>query len=175
MKVAIYARVSTEEQTVENQLPSMREWAKTRGHEVTEEYCENESSWRAGHQKELARLLNDLHTGKRKYDILLVWALDRLTRQGPETIFGMIASFRNLGVKVFSIQEPWLETNDSTTPLLIAVVSWVAEFESKRRSERTKAGLITAAANGRHPGRPAGSKDGKARKKTGYLLRWANK
>jgi DNA invertase Pin-like site-specific DNA recombinase len=175
MRVAIYARVSTEEQTVENQLPSMRAWVQTRGYEVTEEYTENESAWKAGHQREFARLLNDLRTGKRKYDILLVWALDRLTRQGIEAQFSILNTFKGLGVRVMSIQEPYLETEGEDSPLWTSLTAHMAKKESDRRSIRTKEGLKTAATKGHFPGRPKGSKDKNPRKKSGYYLRWVNK
>ncbi|GAI26793.1 unnamed protein product, partial [marine sediment metagenome] len=76
MKVIIYLRVSSVEQTTENQLPALEAWIEDRGHELVEVYQETESAWRTGHQKELARLLRELP--KRKIDIVLVWSLDRL-------------------------------------------------------------------------------------------------
>ena len=59
--------------------------------------------------------------------------------------------------------------------MFIAMSAWVAKFESDRRSERTLAGLARAKANGKKLGRPAGNKDKGKRKRTGYLLRYANK
>ena len=87
MKVATYLRVSSSEQTAGNQIPALQVFAKKRGWQIVEVYSENESAWRNGQQKELARLLTDLRSGKRKYDYLLVWALDRLSRQGIATVF----------------------------------------------------------------------------------------
>ena len=54
------------------------------------------------------------------------------------------------------------------------ITAWVAEFESKRRSERTLAGLARALREGKKLGRPKGSKDKAKRQRTGYLLRYAN-
>ncbi|GAF77016.1 unnamed protein product, partial [marine sediment metagenome] len=80
MKCVIYSRVSSQEQTLENQIPVLAKWAQSRGFELVEIYQEMESAWRNGHQRELARLLDNAR--KRKFDIVLVWALDRLSREG---------------------------------------------------------------------------------------------
>ena len=80
VKVAVYLRVSSEDQSVENQLPSLEKYCQERGYELVTIYQEAESAWHNGHQKELARLLTDIRHGRRKYDMVLVWALDRLSR-----------------------------------------------------------------------------------------------
>jgi len=72
-KVVIYLRVSSNDQTTENQLPALQKWIADRGQELAQVYSENESAWRSGHQRELARLFANLH--KWKVDICLVWAL----------------------------------------------------------------------------------------------------
>ncbi len=58
MKAACYLRVSTGQQDVSNQLPAIKAWCESRGYELAEIYAENESAWRVGHQRELARLLS---------------------------------------------------------------------------------------------------------------------
>ena len=72
MKAALYLRVSTIEQHVDNQLPALEAYAESRGWQIVETYRENENGWRAGHQRELARLLADIRGGKRNYDVLLI-------------------------------------------------------------------------------------------------------
>lgn len=173
-KVVVYLRVSRDSQETANQLPALKQWIESRGHELVALYNEDESAWRAGHQRELARLMSDLP--KYQPNILLVWALDRLTRQGPSAILQLANSFRVHGVQVISKCESWTEQD---TPimrdLLFSIYGWVAQQESQRISERTLAGLARAKAEGKQLGRPKGSKDAKPRKKTGYLLRYANK
>ena len=176
MKAALYLRVSTTEQNVDNQLPALEAYAESRGWQIVETYRENESAWRAGHQRKLARLLADIRGGKRKYDVLLIWALDRLSRQGIGPLLQLINSFEVYGCHVVSVNESW--THPDAGPMremFIAMSAWAAKFESDRRSERTKAGLARAIANGKKLGRPAGKKDKGKRKRTGYLLRYANK
>jgi len=83
-KASIYVRVSTGDQDTANQALVLTEWAKNRGYEVVAIYSEEESAWKAGHQRELAQLLQDAR--KRKFDVMLVWALDRLSREGSLAI-----------------------------------------------------------------------------------------
>lgn len=175
MKVAAYLRVSTSDQTTDNQLPAIKAWCDSRGHELAEVYQENESAWRVGHQRELARLLSDLRSGKRKYDYLVVWSLDRLTRQGIASILGLVNTFKAHGCQVISIQESWTEQSGPMAELLYSITAWVAKFESDRRSERVKAGQARALREGKRLGRPKGSKDKRRRRKSGYLLRYASK
>ena len=172
-KCVLYLRVSTEEQTVQNQLPELEAFAKSRGWEIVEIYQEEASAWRNGHQRELSRLLNDLRSGKRRYDHILVWALDRLSRQGPLHILTLLDTFKQLGAPLISVKEPWSDTPFSDA--MFSLVAWVARYESERRSERTKAGLSRARAQGVRLGRPPGSKDRGKRRRSGYLLRYANK
>ncbi len=170
-RVVIYLRVSSSEQTTENQLPALQKWVADRGHELVAVYAENESAWQSGHQRELSRLFADLP--KRKVDICLVWALDRLTREGIAKVFELIDKLKFYGVRVISYQESWTEQSGPMADLLYAITAWVAEFESRRRSERTLAGLARAIAEGKKLGRPNGSQDKKKRKRRGYLLRYA--
>lgn len=170
MKAAIYARCSTAEQSTDNQVPVLEAWARERGFEVVAVYRENESAWKQGHQTELAKLI--IEARRHKFDIVLVWALDRLSREGAGTILNLINTLKP--VKVFSYQEPWTEAPGIVADILYAITGWVAQMESQRRSERTKAGLVKAVANGKRLGRPKGSKDKGKRKRTGYLMRYAN-
>ena len=173
MKAAAYLRVSTIEQSVDNQLPAIEQYCQSKGCELVTVYRENESAWRNGHQAELARLLADIRSGKRNYDRLVVWSLDRLSRSGIGELFGLIHTFRQYGCQVVSCNEPWLESAGPTGDLLLAVTAWIAEFESRRRSERTLAGLERARASGKKLGRPVGSKDTrKRRKKRPVVLRY---
>ena len=172
MKVSIYTRVSTGEQDTKNQSAVLIDWAKQTGFEVVKIYEEQESAWRNGHQRELARLFADLH--RRKVYVCLVWALDHLTREGIARIFELINRFKAYGVRVISYQESWTEQTGPMADLLYAITAWVAEFESKRRSERTLAGLARALREDKKLGRPKGSKDKAKRQRTGYLLRYAN-
>ena len=162
-KAAIYVRASTDEQTVENQLPVLHQWAEGRGFHVSDVYAESESAWHAGHQRELSRLLMD--AARRQFECVMVWSLDRLSREGSLAILKLIDRLRQYNVRVLSHQESWTEAPGELAELLYALTGWVARMESERRSERTKAGLARRKAGGKPLGRPPGSKDKKKRKR----------
>lgn len=164
-KVAIYLRVSTESQTTDNQLPALEAYATSRGYEVISIFKEVESAWRDGHQRELARLLADCRTMRNKPDIVLCWALDRLSRLGAAAILNLVNTFKSYGVRVISLQESWTELPGELGEVLFAITGWVARMESQRRSERTKLGLQRLKAMGKKLGRPVGSTDKKKRQK----------
>jgi len=172
-RAALYLRVSDPNQHTENQLPPLKAYCQSRGWEMAGVYSENESAWRNGHQAELARLLDDTRSGRRKYDIVLCWALHRLSRQGATAILNLVNALHAYGVKVVSLQEPWTELPGELGEVLFAIAGWVARMESERRSERTKAGLARAVRNGAKLGRPKGATDKKRRRKSGYLNRWS--
>lgn len=173
-RVILYLRVSTRDQNTDNQLPALRKWVTDRGYEIAGIYQEQESAWRTGHQHEFSKLMKDLP--KHRPQILLVWALDRLTRQGIGAILQIVSSFKAHGVQVISYQESW--TEQMPGPMLelwYAMAGWAANFESTRLSQRVLAGLDRARAQGKALGRRPGSKDKGKRKRTGYLLRYATK
>lgn len=178
MKVACYLRVSTEQQTTDNQVSDFNGWLKSHNVDAADVtyYSENETAWKAGHQKELARLLSDMRSGQKKYDVVLVWALDRLTREGIEVILGYIHSFKLCGARISSIKESFLDMDSSFNEVFIAFIAWAAQFESNRKSERVRAAHAKLREQGVHLGRPKGSKDNpdKKRRRTGYLLRYAD-
>lgn len=177
MKAALYLRVSTSDQTFDNQMPALEAYALARGMEITGIYQEEESAWRAGHQKELARLKNELLTGKRKYDVLIVWSLDRLTRQGIGSLLETVYSFEKLGCRINSVKEEFVNVDGPMRDIFLALLAWVAKFESDRRSERTRAGLDRVRKYGSKSGLKIGErgKDKEQRHRAGYLQRYAGK
>jgi len=161
MKCAAYIRVSTEQQTTDNQLPAIEALCKARGWELVRVYSENESAWRSGHQKELSRLLFDLESGHKHYDALVVWSLDRLTREGIGMLMTLYSRFSFYHCKLISLKESWTEFPNEFTPIFLAMIGFFAKWESDRRSERTKAGLTRARSQGKGKRGP----DRKTRKK----------
>lgn len=161
IRASVYIRVSTIEQEAANQLPALEDYAKRRGFEVVQVYSENETAWKAGHQADLARLIADARKGK--FEVVLVWALDRLSREGPLAILSLVDKLKRYGTRVISYQESWTEAPGDLADILYAITGWVARMESQRRSERTRAGIERA----RLQGRPIGKRgpDRKRRKR----------
>ncbi|OIO35621.1 MAG: hypothetical protein AUJ74_05205 [Candidatus Omnitrophica bacterium CG1_02_44_16] len=173
MRISIYARVSKsdESQDPQNQLNPLRDYAKALGGEIVGEYIDL-ASGSNGDRAEFKRMFED--ADKRKFDLLLLWSLDRLSREGISNTLGYIERLRRSGIALKSLQESWLDTRDEGLgQLLLAIFSWVAQQERKRIVERTRAGLDRAKREGKKLGRPVGSKDGKERRKSGYNLRWS--
>jgi len=167
-KCAIYARVSTDEQNLDNQLEQLKTFASLQNLMVVETYTDVMSGGSAN-RPQFQQMLDDARL--RKFNIILVWSLDRFSREGINNTLSYLKRLKNHNVSIKSLQESWLDTSDTGMgELLIAIFSWVAAQERKRISERTKAGMDRAGK--RHTGRPKGSKDSRPRNKLGYLNRW---
>lgn len=161
IKVAVYIRVSTAEQNFNNQLLDIERYCARQDWEIAEVYSEEESAWKDGHQKELARLLNDQRRGTRNYQRVVVWALDRLSRGGALPMLMLLDSFKRAGCPVVSVREPFMEGPFSDG--IYAILGTLAKMESDRNSERTKAGIERKKSLGWIAGRPPGSKDKRPR------------
>jgi len=138
-RAVLYLRVSKDLQHPENQLEPLKRFCKERNLEIVATYQENGSAWAAGHQPQWKRLIAD--ASHRHFDVLVCWSIDRLTREGIDAIFMRIKVLKSYNVTVLSYQESWLETLGEMADLMLAILSWVASFESSRRSARTRAGL----------------------------------
>jgi len=169
-KAVIYARVSTSEQNVDNQIEKLKTLSSVQNFKVEKIYIDVMSGGAANRPK-FRQMLDDARL--RKFDTIFVWSLDRFSREGINNTLSYLKRLKQHNVSLKSLQEPWLDTSDSGMgELLIAIFSWVAEQERKRISERTKAGL---ARTDKKLGRPKGKKDSKPRNKAGYYNRWVKK
>ncbi len=103
VKAGILVRVSDPGQHTDNQLSDLLAWADRRGLDVVATYQFQESAWRGAHQKQLAQVYQDARTGK--FQVLLVWALDRLSREGPLATLEIVHRLGLSGVQVWSYQQ----------------------------------------------------------------------
>jgi putative DNA-invertase from lambdoid prophage Rac len=172
VRAAIWARVSTQQQETENQLLALRLWAARRGFEIGPEYVLEESAYNGRHRSQLNAALQDAHDGQ--FQVVLVWALDRLSREGIEAMLSILRQFREHGVRVLSLQESWTDGPPEMQDLLTSFFAWIAQQESKRRGERIRAGLARRKREGKPVGRLVGAVDRKKRKRSGYVARWEN-
>ncbi len=155
MKAAIYTRVSTEGQEPENQVRELRRWAEGQGYAIAGEYVDIASG--ARRRERLDDLFDDAR--RRRFDIVAIWSLDRLTREGPLATLLYLHRLSTLGVKVYSHSEPYLDPRLPFYESIIAFLADIACWERERLSESTKAGLRRAVALGKRLGRPKGSRD----------------
>lgn len=167
-KIALYVRVSTSEQTVENQRIRLIEYSEKNGYsyDIYEE-VESTRKTRPVKQALLAKLR------KHEYDAVVVYKLDRWARSSTELIIDC-KELIDKGIGFISISDN-LDFTTAAGKLHFQILSAFAEFERELIRERTIEGLRRAKLNGNGAGRPKGSKDTKKRKKSGYILREANK
>jgi DNA invertase Pin-like site-specific DNA recombinase len=154
--VAIYARVSTDDkrQDPENQLLQLRAWCARMGYPVVREYVEHENGGKGvEYRKQLAAMFAD--AARREFDLLLVWSLDRFSREGMAATVAHLQRLASHGVAFRSFTEEHLSTeNEIVRNILLATLSSLAKLEREKISQRTKAGLERARAKGKILGRP---------------------
>ncbi len=152
-RTAIYARVSKDDgsQTTENQLLELRRFAETQGWSIQREYIDR-ASGSNGDREEFQAMLKD--ASRRKFDVLLVWASDRLTREGAYQTLHYLKTLDGYGVRFRSYTESFLDTTGPVRDLLIAIAGWLAEQERAKLRSRTLAGMARAKAQGKVIGRP---------------------
>jgi DNA invertase Pin-like site-specific DNA recombinase len=149
MRCAIYARVSTSDQTCENQLHELRRYVEARGWAAVE-YIDAGVSGAKERRPGLDRLLADAK--RRRFDVLACWRLDRLGRSLKHLIV-LLDELQALGIAFVSLAEGI----DATTPagkLQMHILGAIAEFERARIVERVRAGLARRVAQGKPLGRP---------------------
>jgi DNA invertase Pin-like site-specific DNA recombinase len=151
MRIALYLRVSTNEQETENQAVQLREFASKQGWKIVGEYCDHESGGKAD-RTEFQRMFAD--ASKRRFDLVLFWALDRLSREGVLETLQHLNRLESYGVAYRSFTEPYFDSCGVFRDVIISVAATLAKQERIKRSERTKAGLAIARARGKVLGRP---------------------
>ena len=135
-KVALYTRVSTDDQKTDMQLMDLKEYVQKRGYTIYNTY-EDIISGAAKERKALDQLMDDAK--KRKFDIVLVWKFDRFARSLKMLVDGL-ALFQELGIDFISYKEN-IDTTTSMGKLIFNINSAYAEFERDIIRDRVKAGV----------------------------------
>ncbi len=151
MKIAIYCRVSTTKQDNENQLAQLREFAGKQEWAVYAEYVDQESG-STSDRPEFQRMFAD--ASKRRFDLVLFWALDRLSREGVLETLQHLNRLTSYGVGFRSYTEQFFDSCGVFREAVIAIMATLAKQERIKRAERTRAGLALARARGKTLGRP---------------------
>jgi len=150
MKIALYARVSTEGQDPEVQLAALRAHATQRGWEIVEEFVDHGFSGAKERRPALDRLIKAIWTGQ--FQAVLVWRFDRFARS-VKHLLTALEQFRALNVHFISLQEQF----DTSTPIghaMFTIIGAMAQLERDIIREWVKAGLAQARAKGVRLGRP---------------------
>ena len=149
-RVALYARVSTADQTVDPQVDVLREYARNRGATVVEEYLDEGISGARDRRPALDRLMADAR--RRRFDLLAIVKLDRLARS-VRHLTALAAELDALGVDLVVLDQA-IDTSTPAGKLLFHVLGSIAEFERDLIRERTRSGMAAARRRGQRFGRP---------------------
>ena len=151
-RVAIYTRVSTDGQSVENQRCELLAVAERRGWKVVQEYSDHGISGAGGRDKRPAfdRMLQGAE--RREFDVIAAWSVDRLGRSLRHLV-AFLGEVRARGVGLFLHQQA-LDTSTPAGKAMFQMCGVFAEFERAMIVSRVKAGLYRARANGKTLGRP---------------------
>lgn len=149
-KVAIYVRVSTVEQTTENQVRELQAHCQRQGYEVFKVYADEGISGSISDRPALGNMLNDARMGK--FEVLLVWKIDRVARSISH-LLEVLADLKGCGVGFVSLTEG-INTETAQGRMLASFLGAIAEFEKELIVERVRSGMARARAAGVKVGRP---------------------
>src|SRR5260370_36911780 len=149
MRIAIYARGSTRDQSCESQVRDLRAYCTARGFDLVREYVDVGQSSEKDSRPELNKLIDDAR--KRQFDAIGVWRFDRFARS-TKHLLSALEEFRSLGIQFISYQEN-IDTSSALGQALFTIVSAEAHVERDLIRERVSAGIRNARANGKKLGR----------------------
>ena len=153
--VSLYARVSTKggRQDTENQLIALRDYCARQNWKIAGEYVDHETGG-TSQRKHFQQMFADARA--RKFDLLLFWSLDRLSREGVAATLNHLERLTSYGVGWRSHTEEYLDSTGMFKDAVIAILATIAKQERIRRSERAKAAIQKLRRQGTtdHLGRP---------------------
>lgn len=172
--IAIYVRVSTEEQNLDNQIQQLKNIALLQNYMVYDVYSDKISGTKDS-RPELNRMMFDMRKGL--FNAVMIYKLDRLGRSLKHLI-NICEEFHNKGIDLI-VTSQGIDTSTASGKLLFNILGSVAEFEHGLISERTKTGFVykkDGTVVGRKKGTGVGKrgKDKNPRRKSGYIQRWVN-
>jgi DNA invertase Pin-like site-specific DNA recombinase len=152
-RCALYGRVSTKDkgQDVENQLAQLRAFAASQGWEIAAEYIDEKTGGTSDRQA-FQQMFKD--ASQRRFDVLLFWSLDRLSREGVLETLQHLNRLSDYGIGWRSFTEQFLDSTGPFRDAVVSILACIAKQEKARISERTVAGLERAKRNGKVLGRP---------------------
>ena len=148
-RAAIYTRVSTLDQNTHSQLYDLQNLARQRGLDIVKEYTDHGISGARTRRPALDELLCDARRGE--FDVLLVWACDRLARS-VRHFLEVLDELSHLNIEFVSFREQ-LDTAGPLGRAVVIIIGAIAELERNLIIERVRAGMRRAKLEGRHIGR----------------------
>ena len=158
-RVVIYARVSTEKQTLENQLSELREVASRNNWQIVDEYLEKVSGAKSrSERKEFDRLMKDSIRGR--FDLIMAWDVSRLGRS-LKNLVEFIEDIHEKNIDLY-LHVNGIDTSTSSGRAMFAMIGVFSQFEREIIKERINSGLARAKAEGKKLGRPTNFNSGMA-------------
>lgn len=151
MRIGIYARGSTRDQSCELQIRDLRVYCTARGFDLGREYVDVGRSGATDSRPELNILKDDAR--KRQFDAVVCWRFDRFVRP-TKHLLSALEEFRSLGVQFISYQENIDTSSSALGQALFTIVSAVTQLKTELIQERVTAGIRNDRANGKSLGRP---------------------
>jgi len=150
-RVAIYTRVSTLDQTIDNQLIELRDHCSKMGWEIVKEYADEGLSGTLSRDKRpaLNSLIKDAY--RKKFDSVVCWDISRLGRSMKELIL-FLSDMKDKGVGICSVRQGF-DTSTSMGEIMFQFVGILSSWEREMIRERTLAGLERARREGKTLGR----------------------
>ncbi len=149
-RVAIYARVSTTDQTCDNQLRDLRDYCRARGWSDVREFIDTGISGTKERRPALDKMMAEVNA--RRVDVVVVAAFDRLGRSVRHLVEAL-ELFRHLNVEFISLREQ-IDTGSALGQAVFTIIAAIAQLERSLIVERVKSGLRRARAEGKRLGRP---------------------
>ena len=147
-RAVLYMRVSSVDQHPETQLHDLRHLAAQRGYQIIQEYTDRISGVKAK-RPGLGDLMRDARRGQ--FDIVLVWACDRIARS-TKHLLEVLDEFNRLNIEFVSFRES-IDTAGPLGRAIVVIIGAIAELERNLIVERVRAGMRRARLEGRHIGR----------------------
>ena len=137
---ATWIRVSSDGQDEKSQNHDIDQFCRHHDIDMVKRYeLHDKSAYKGEHEAMLRQMLEDAWRGE--FDVLVVWALDRIERRGIERVLRLVRQLKERNCQIASVRESWLDGSDATTELLLSVRAWMDNEESKRKSERIRMGM----------------------------------
>ena len=157
-RIAIYARVSTDKQTCENQLQELRVIAERMNYTIVAEFVDNGISGMKTRQDRPALDQLMKSATQRKFDMVMCWSIDRLGRS-LQNLVEILNELQAMRIDLFFLQQG-MDTSTPSGRMIFSVFGAIGEFERNLIRERVIAGQKRAVANGVKMGRPSKMNDG---------------
>ncbi|GEM_PF-190729 len=153
-RACLWLRVSTDTkgQDPALQRADLERVCAQRGWQVVQVYEVEESAYGKRPRGQFQAMLEQARKGK--FDVLVVWSMDRFSREGEWSVSRVMAAFQDWHFQFYSYNEPFLDTTGPFAGFLIPLFAWLARQESVRKGKAVRLGMEKARAEGKAIGRP---------------------